>query len=76
MSQSEPDHTPCAPMASAAAIWRPEPMPPAASTGVGDTASTTSGHSTIAADLAGVPPALGALGDDDVDARPACLRAW
>jgi WS/DGAT/MGAT family acyltransferase len=43
-------------------------MPPAASTGVGATASITWGHSTIAADLAGVAAALGALGDDDVDA--------
>ena len=47
VSHSEPVHTPWAPRASAAAIWRPEPMPPAASTGVGATASITSGHSTI-----------------------------
>ena len=31
----------------AAAIWRPEPTPPAASTGSGATASITSGHSTM-----------------------------
>ena len=31
----------------AAAIWRPLPTPPAASTGMGATASTTSGHSTM-----------------------------
>ena len=33
VSQYEPIHTPVAPSASAAAICRPEPMPPAASTG-------------------------------------------
>ena len=33
VSQYEPIHTPPAPRASAAAIWRPEPMPPAARTG-------------------------------------------
>ena len=46
VSHSEPVHTPCAPIASAAAICRPVPMPPAASTGVGATASITSGQST------------------------------
>ena len=47
VSQSEPVHTPCAPIASAAAIWLPLPMPPAASTGVGATASMTCGQSTM-----------------------------
>ena len=46
VSQSEPVHTPCAPIASAAAICRPSPMPPAASTGSGATASITWGQST------------------------------
>ena len=41
-------------------------MPPAASTGVGATASMICGHSTIEPDLAGVAAALGALRDDDV----------
>ena len=47
VSQRDPVHTPAAPMTMAAAIWRPEPMPPAASTGSGATASITSGHSTM-----------------------------
>jgi len=47
VSQIDPVHAPCAPIAIAAAIWRPEPIPPAASTGVGATASMTSGHSTM-----------------------------
>ena len=47
VSHTDPHHTPCAPNAIDAAIWRPLPMPPAASTGVGATASTTSGMSTI-----------------------------
>ena len=48
VSQIEPVHTPWAPSAIAAAIWRPRPIPPAASTGTsGPTASTTSGTSTI-----------------------------
>ena len=34
-------------MTMAAAIWRPDPTPPAASTGRGATASITSGHSTM-----------------------------
>ena len=69
VSQIEPVHTPCAPSASAAAIWRPRPMPPAASTGTsGPTASTTSGTSTIVEIVAAVATGLGALGDDHVDA--------
>ena len=48
VSQIEPVHTPCAPIASAAAICEPCAMPPAASTGVSaPTASITCGHSTI-----------------------------
>ena len=48
VSHFDPVHTPCAPSASAAVIWRPVAMPPAASTGTsGPTASTTSGMSTI-----------------------------
>ena len=48
VSQTEPHHTPSAPSAIPAAIWRPVPIPPAASTGtVAPTASTTSGTSTI-----------------------------
>lgn len=46
VSHSEPVQTPSAPSASPAAIWRPEPMPPAASTGT-STASTTWGMRTI-----------------------------
>ena len=46
VSQSEPVQTPCAPSISAAAICRPSPMPPAASTGSGATASITCGQST------------------------------
>src|SRR3546814_8278995 len=43
VSHTDPHHTPWAPSAMAAATWRPLPIPPAASTGVGATASTTSG---------------------------------
>ena len=58
VSQIEPVHTPCAPSASAAAIWRPRPIPPAASTGTsGPTASTTSGTSTIVETSPQWPPA-------------------
>ncbi len=56
VSQIEPVHTPSAPSAIAAAIWRPDPMPPAASTGT-STASTTSGMSTIVATSPVWPPA-------------------
>ena len=56
-SQSEPIHTPCAPSASDAAICAPVPIPPAASTGVGETAFTTSGTSTIVAISPVCPPA-------------------
>ena len=57
VSHTDPHHTPWAPSAIAAAIWRPVAMPPAASTGVGATASTTSGTSTIVAISPVWPPA-------------------
>ena len=58
ISQAEPIHTPAAPRASAAAIWRPQPMPPAASTGTcAPTASTISGTSTMVAISPVCPPA-------------------
>jgi hypothetical protein len=50
-SQAEPIQAPTAPSASAAAIWRPQPIPPAASTGTGPstppTASMISGMSGV-----------------------------
>ena len=57
VSHTDPHHTPSAPSAIAAAIWRPFPMPPAASTGVGATASTTSGTSTMVETSPVWPPA-------------------
>ena len=58
VSQIEPVHTPSAPSAIAAAIWRPDPIPPAARTGTrSPTASTTSGTKTIAATSPVCPPA-------------------
>ena len=42
-----PRLTPTAPSISAAAMPRPSKMPPAATTGIGDTASTTCGTSAI-----------------------------
>ena len=57
VSHTEPHHTPAAPSASAAATWRPRAMPPAARTGVGATASTTSGTSTMVAISPVCPPA-------------------
>ena len=58
ISQAEPIQTPTAPSASAAAIWRPQPIPPAASTGTrGPTASTISGISTMLAISPVCPPA-------------------
>jgi hypothetical protein len=39
--------TPAAPSMSAAAMPRPSKMPPAATTGIGDTASTTCGTRVI-----------------------------
>ena len=58
VSHTDPVHTPCAPSASEAATWRPEPMPPAPSTGTsGPTASTISGVSTMLAISPVWPPA-------------------
>ena len=57
VSHTEPHHTPSAPRARAAAIWRPSAIPPAASTGVGATASTTCGTSTIVPISPVCPPA-------------------
>ena len=68
VSHTDPHHTPSAPRAIPAASWRPLAMPPAASTGSGPTASTTSGTSTIVAIEPGVATGLGALGDDQVGA--------
>ena len=57
-SQAEPIQTPTAPSASAAAIWRPQPIPPAASTGTcAPAASTTSGISTMLPISPVCPPA-------------------
>jgi hypothetical protein len=42
-----PRLTPTAPSINAAAMPRPSKMPPAATTGMGDTASTTCGTSVI-----------------------------
>src|SRR5436190_607845 len=47
VSHTDPHHTPSAPRARAAASCRPRAIPPAASTGMGATASTTSGTSTM-----------------------------
>ena len=48
-SHTEPVHTASAPNANPAATCRPSEMPPAASTGTGAMASTTSGTTTIVA---------------------------
>lgn len=68
VSQREPSQTPWAPRARPAAICSPLPMPPAARTGSGATASAISGTSTIVAMSPVWPCGLVALGDDDVDA--------
>ena len=58
VSHAEPIHTPTAPSASAAATWRPQPIPPAASTGAcAPTASAISGTSTMLAISPVWPPA-------------------
>ena len=56
-SHTEPHHTPAAPRASAAAICRPEAMPPAASTGRLPAMSTISGVRTMVAIVPVWPPA-------------------
>ena len=62
VSHTEPHHTPSAPRARAAAIWRPRAMPPAASTGIGRDGVDDLGHEHHRADLAGVPARLGSPG--------------
>ena len=58
-----------APSINAAAIPRPSPIPPAAITGIGATASTTAGtRGSVAAYVARVPAGFGALSDNHVDA--------
>ena len=57
VSQTEPHHTPWAPSAIAAATWAPVTIPPAARTGVGETALTTSGTRTIVEMVPVCPPA-------------------
>lgn len=57
VSQTDPSHTPWAPRLRAAATCCPLPMPPAARTGNGPTASTTSGVRTIEAISPVCPPA-------------------
>ena len=76
VSHTDPHHTPSAPSAIAAAICRPLPIPPAASTGVGATASTTSGTSTIVAMSPVWPPA--SVPWATMRSTPACLcrSAW
>ena len=81
VSQIEPVQAPCAPRASPAAICRPVPMPPAASTGRRPDRIDDLGDNTIEQIVAGVAAGLGALRDDDVDAdldlllaRAACCR--
>ena len=75
VSHTEPHHTPSAPRASAAAIWRPRAMPPAASTGTGATASTTSGTSTIVATSPVWPPASVPCATIRSTPAAACRRA-
>jgi hypothetical protein len=57
VSQTEPHHTPWAPSAIAAATWAPVTIPPAARTGVGETALTTSGTRTMVEMVPVWPPA-------------------
>ncbi len=52
-----PHQTPTQPIASAAARPRPSPIPPAATTGTGDTASSTCGSSAIVPMRPVCPPA-------------------
>src|SRR5262249_38513555 len=60
VSHTEPVHTPAAPIAMHAAIWRPFAIPPAASTGtsrIGLIARMTSGISTMVDTSLQWPPA-------------------
>src|SRR5215510_9664642 len=61
-----PSSTPSAPSMIAAASPRPSAIPPAASTGMGATASTTIGTSVMVVCQPTCPPALGALRNDHV----------
>ncbi len=75
VSQTDPHHTPSAPSARAAAIWRPRAMPPAASTGTGATASTTSGTRTMVATSPVWPPASVPCATIRSTPAAACRRA-
>ena len=68
-SHTEPVQTPWAPRAMAAAIWRPSPIPPAASTGTrGADRVHDLGDQHHGGDLAAMATGFGALGHDHVDA--------
>ncbi|COY66756.1 Uncharacterised protein [Mycobacterium tuberculosis] len=75
VNQTDPHQTPSAPRANAAAIWRPRAIPPAASTGVGDTASTTSGTRTMVATSPVWPPASVPCATIRSTPAAACRRA-
>src|SRR5689334_18572895 len=80
MRNRVPSQAACAPSANTAATPRASPMPPAAITGTGATASTTADTSGRVATVPHTwPPASPALGDDDVyaggDGSPRLLRA-
>ena len=76
VSHSEPAHTPWAPSASAAAIWPPEPTPPAASIGVGAMALATCGHSTIEPTSPVWPPPSPPWAMTMSTPASLCFRAW
>jgi hypothetical protein len=73
-----PIEIPAAPRAIAAARPRPSATPPAATTGIGATASTTAGDepdraADRAADRAGMAAGVTSLRDDDVGSGLGCL---
>ncbi len=77
VSHIDPVHAPCAPIAIAAAIWLPRPMPPAASTAVsGPTASITSGQSTTDEISPVCPPASVPWATMMSTPFSLCFRAW
>ena len=76
VSQIEPVHTPCAPIASAAAICEPCAMPPAANTGAGATFSITCGHSTIELISPVWPPASVPWAMTMSTPMARCFSAW